>query len=572
MISLDRIRQRKLVQWGIAYLAVAWVLLQVLAFVSQSFDWSPRVARVATVIAVAGLVAVLVLAWFHGERGRQRASVAEAVILGAVLIAGVIAAWRLRGNDAAVVVTGMTPPVEQNSIAVLPFIDMSAGQDQEYFSDGVAEEILNALARIPGLRVAARTSSFSFKDRNVPVDEVGKRLRVANVLEGSVRRAGDKVRITAQLIDVSNGYHVWSETFDRQLQDIFDVQQEISRTIADRLRVRFAPTHTEAKITTNQDAYDAYLRGRYFLAKRTPDGLRRAEQYFRTSSTLDPNFAPAYAGMAAALLVLPLYADIDASEVRPRARKAVLRALELDSTLADGWAGLGYIRMSYDHDWQGAAEAFDRALSINSNDANTHIWYGDFLSGQGLVRESIPHYERAVQLDALSAIRHVSLGWMLMAGRRFDDSARELQLATELDPNLVDGHTHLARLRLFQGHYEAAIKGLEAAVAQSQRRAVEVGFLGHAYAVAGRRADALRIIDELETRRASGNATSMAIAFVHIGLGNIDQAFRAIEQARRAGDMWLTENNPDLIFDPLREDPRWDRLRKRMGIGVVTAQ
>jgi TolB-like protein/Tfp pilus assembly protein PilF len=572
MSSLDRIRQRN-AQWGLAYLAAVWVLLQVLAFIAQSFGWSPRVARVATVIAMAGLVVTLVLAWYHGERGRQRASLAEIVILGVIILAGGGAAWALRGDPAPAVITTTTAPAtEQNSIAVLPFVDMSASRDQEYFSDGVAEEILNGLAKIPGLRVAARTSSFSFKDKNVPVDEVGKRLRVANVLEGSVRRSGDKVRITAQLIDVSNGYRVWSETFDRELKDIFVVQDEISRAIAGRLSVRFASAHTESNVTTNQNAYDAYLRGRYFFAKRTPDGLRRAEQFFQTASTLDPNFAPAHSGLAATLLVLPLYDDVDVKEVRPRARNAVLRALQLDSTLADGWAGLAYIRMSYDHDWQGAAEAFNRALERNPNDANTYTWYGDFLSGQGLVAQSIAQYERAVQLDALSALRHLSLGWMLMANRRFNDSERELTLATELDPNLVDGHTHLARLRLFQGQHETAIKGLEDSVEKSQRRANELGYLGHAYATAGRRDDAVRILNELEARRASGTATPLSIAFVQIGLGDHDKAFKAIEQARKDGDMWLTENNVDLIFDPLRADPRWERLRGRMGLGAVTAR
>jgi Tfp pilus assembly protein PilF len=290
--------------------------------------------------------------------------------------------------------------------------------------------------------------------------------------------------------------------------------------------------------------------------------------HFTTSSTLDPNFAPAYAGLAATLLVLPLYVDTKVDDLRPRARKAVMQSLELDSTLADGWAGLGYIRMSYDHDWKAAAEAFDRALSLNPNDANTHMWYGDFLSAQGHTVASIARYERAAQLDALSATRHVSLGWMLMATRRFDDSNRELQLAIELDSTLIDGYTHFARLRGFQGHHAESIAILEQAAVRSGRRAVEVGFLGHAYARAARREDARRILAELEARRSEGTATPLTVAFVEIGLGDLDSAFRNLELARRTGDMWLTENNADLVFDPLRADPRWPRLLKRMGVAA----
>jgi TolB-like protein len=218
MNFVDRIRNRKLAQWGLAYLAGAWVLLQVLDFVSGSFGWSPRVARVATVLAAAGFLAVLVLAWYHGERGRQKPGVAELAILGVITIAGGGAAWMLRGDaPQPLPVVAASEPIEQNSIAVLSFVDMSAGKDQEYFSDGISEEILNALARTPGLRVAARTSSFLFKGKQVKVEEVGRQLRVANVLEGSVRRFQDRVRIAAQLIDARNGFQIWSATYDRDL-------------------------------------------------------------------------------------------------------------------------------------------------------------------------------------------------------------------------------------------------------------------------------------------------------------------------------------------------------------------
>ena len=569
MTSISRIRQRKLAQWGLAYLAGAWVLLQVLGFVAQSFAWSPQVARVATVLAIAGFLVVLVLAWYHGDQGRQHVSAVEIVVLTIVILAGGSAAWVLRGPRAAAAVAlpAVTETREQNSIAVLPFVDLSAGKDQEYFSDGVSEEILNALARIPGLRVAARTSSFSFRNKDVQVAEVGRQLRVSNVLEGSVRRVGNRVRITTQLINASNGFQVWSESFDRDLQDIFAVQQEISQAIASKLRLQFSVPEPAAAEGTSQTAYDQYLRGRFFFNKRTPDGLRRAEEYFKRAIGTDPNFAPAHSGLAGTLLVLPLYADVDVSKLRPRVRAAVTRALQLDSTLADGWAGLAYIRMSYDHDWQGAASAFERSLRLNPSDPNTRTWYGDFLSAQQQLKPAIAQYERATQLDPLSALRRISLGWMLSADHRLEEAERELQLATELDPALVDGRTHLARIRFFQGKREQGIAELERVVELSERRTVELGYLGYAYGIAGRRADAEKLLQELESRGTS-TSTPTAMAFVYVGLGDYDRAFDALELARRAGDMWLTENNMDLIFDPLRRDPRWKKLLSRMRIPV----
>jgi adenylate cyclase len=569
MTSINHIRQRKLVQWLLGYIAAAWVSLQVLQFLAGSFDWPSQILRVASILAGAGAVVTLVLAWFHGEKGRQNVGATEVLLLAIALGIGGALAWIYRGAPADVSPTEpLLLPIEQNSIAVLPFADVSAGKDQDYFSDGITEEILNALARTPGLRVAARTSSFSFKDKHVPIDEIASRLRVAHVLEGSVRKAGDQTRITVQLIDAANGYQLWSEVFERELKDIFAVQDEISRAIVEKLRVqlttsRLAPTTAS---TADEQAYDLYLRGRFFWSKRTPEALQRAVHYFTQAIAQDPDFARAHAGLASALLVLPLYSDAKTTELQPRARAAALRALALDSTLADAWATLGYVRMSYEHDWRGADEAFRKALRLNPNDANTHMWYGDFQSGRGNVADALLYYRRAVQLDPLSPLLRFSLGWVYTWQRRFDEGIAELQRAIELDPTLVDSYTHLARTRLFQGRYSEAINGLEEAVVRSGRRSLELGFLGHAYAVAGRTPDAQHILDELEARRRTAYVTPLAFAMVYIGMRDFDRAFEALERARKDGDMWLTENNADLVFDPLRNDSRWAALMKRLGI------
>jgi TolB-like protein/Tfp pilus assembly protein PilF len=560
--------ERKIAQWGLGYLAAAWLSLQVLQYLADSFGWPSQVQRIAAVVALVGLIVTLVLAWYHGERGRQRVSIAEAVLLALVLVGGGALAWVFRGNSTPEKSSGADAlPVEQNSIAVLPFTQSTANQEDDYFGDGIAEEILDALAKTPGLRVAARTSSFSFKGVNAPVEEIGKKLHVAHVLDGSVRREGNVVRITVQLVDAAKGYQLWSEKFDRELKDIFKVQEEVSRAIVDKLQIHLTrPQQALAARTSNNEAFDLYMRGRYFLAKRTQDALPKAEQHFVRALALDPNFADAHAGLAATLLVLPLYVDTEVAAVRPRARAAAERAVELDSALADGWAALAYVRMSYDHDWAGAESAFKKAERLNPNDANTQLWFGDFESGRGNTAAGVRHYARGVQLDPLSAPLHLSLGWGHSWTKRFEEAANEFSLAIELDPTLVDAHTQLARTRFFQGRQEEGVRGLEQAVERSQRRAIELGLLGNAYAKIGRTSDAQRILAELKQRRAATHFSALPEAMVYIGLGDFDRAFESLEDARREGEMWLTENNLDLVFEPLHADRRWNQLRKRMGI------
>jgi TolB-like protein/Tfp pilus assembly protein PilF len=517
-------------------------------------------SRLALLIGVAGVIAV---GYFAFDRFTSSQRVAEATapaVLGTLDDAAPSASSVPRAPSAL--------PAETNSVAVLPFADLSPGKDQEYLSDGLAEEIMSALARVGGLRVAARTSAFSFKGKAVPVDEIGARLRVAHIIEGSVRQAEDRLRITVQLIDVSNGFEVWSTSYDRELSDIFAVQEEISRSIIEHLHVRLTgeEQNTLARPDdANQEAYDLYLRGRHAWAPRSPAGLQRAVEYFERAIKIDPTFARAYVGLADALIVLPLYTDARPADVQPRAKAAALKSVSLNPTSAEAQASLGYILMSAERDWAGAGRALQGALRLNPNYATANHWYGDYLAAQGRVDESVAYYERAARLDPLSATVGFSLGWLYMAQRRFDAAVTQLEKASELDPSLIDARLHLARTRLFQGQQAAAIAELENIVGLSGRRAMHLAFLGHAYADTGRRAEALRIIEELNVRRREIYVSPLSFAIIYIGLGQSDDAFHWLELAREAADPWLTENNFDLIFDPVRGDARWRKLRREMG-------
>ena len=561
---IQRLRQRKLAQWGVAYLAAAWVVLQVLQYLSESFGWPAQVVRFATIFAGVEVLAAFVLAWFHGEEGQQRFRVLEIVLLLILVTIGGSVGWALRGPRAPE--ASISLPVEQNSIAVLPFEDLRGGTDQDYFSDGIAEEILNALAKTPGLRVAARASAFSFRGKGLSIEEIARKLRVAHVLEGTVRKDSTRVRVTVELIDAATGYHLWSDKFDHELKDVFRVQDEVSRAIVDKLKIQLASTQTVAAGSSmNPEAYDLYLRGRYFWAKRTPDGIQRAIKYFEQAVQIDSSFAAAHANLAGALLVLPIYVVVRPEVVRPRARTAVRNALALDSALADAWAARAYVNMSYDHDWQNAEVAFHKALHLKPNDSNTLVWYGDFSLGHNR-KGFVAAYERAVQVDPLSAAPRFSLGWGYMIEHRWEDAVAQLQRAIELDPALVDSYTHLGRARVFQGRYDEGIRELEDAVNRSQRRAFELGALGFGYATAGRTEDARKLLTELETRRKSQYVSAIPVAMIYTALRDNDHAFAALEQARKDGDMWLTENNPDPAFEALHSDKRWNQLLKRLGI------
>jgi TolB-like protein/Tfp pilus assembly protein PilF len=394
----------------------------------------PRLFQRSRLALLIGVAVVIAVGYFAFDRYISRPAVEAAL------------------SSSSVAGAPSARPAETNSVAVLPFADLSPGKNNEYLSDGMAEEIMSALARVGGLRVAARTSAFSFKGKAAAVDEIGARLRVAHIIEGSVRQAGDRLRITVQLIDVSNGFEVWSTTYDRELRDVLAVQEEISRSIIEHLHVRLTGEEQETFARPNgadREAYDLYLRGRHAWAARSPAGLQRAVEYFERAIEIDPKFARAYVGLADALIVLPLYTDARPADVQPRAKAAALRSVSLDPSSAEAQASLGYILMSAERDWAGASRALQDALRLNPNYATANHWYGDYLAAQGRVDESVAYYERAARLDPLSATIGFSLGWLYMAQRRFDAAVTQLEKASELDPSLIDARLHLARTRFF---------------------------------------------------------------------------------------------------------------------------
>jgi TolB-like protein len=416
--------------------------------------------------------------------------------------------------------------IPEKSIAVLPFANLSAEKDSEYFSDGLSEEILNALSQVEELSVAARSSSFSFKGKATDAGEVARRLHVAHVLEGSVRRVGEKVRITVQLVDARNGFQLWSERYDRNMQDIFEVQDEIARAIADRLRVTFATSVRRG--TENLEAYELYLRGRYYWHERSPATLRMAVQYFEQCIAVDSGYALAYAGLADCYGILNFYGWLPDSVAQPKAYQAMTRAVALGSSLWECNFSQGFYVFYFDRAWRDAEAHFRKAIALNPRSSLACLYYALWLSNAGREPESIEFFTRARGLDPLAPLVHGLIGAGLCGLGRFDEAERAALHALELQPAYLLALWWLGIACFGQRRYADGVQALERVVALS-RAPIFVGILGLGYGYAGRSADASNLLRELEDRAGRGEHVPIwAPLAIHVGLADIPAIHRGL--------------------------------------------
>jgi TolB-like protein/DNA-binding SARP family transcriptional activator len=471
--------------------------------------------------------------------------------------------WTKRTTDGA-----FQAPARATSIAVLPFANMSPDGANEYFSDGMTEEIITALAKVEGLRVAARTSAFAFKGKRESVSEMGRQLRVGTVLEGSVRREGDRLRVTAQLINVEDGYHLWAETYDRDMRDLFAVQEEIARAIVAALRVKLSSEGTAMVVppTTDLMAYDLYLKGRQAMNQRSSGGMVQALAYFDQAIARDPRFAQAFAGLADAYLLLPGYNVATSSEAWPKSRAAAERALALDSTLAEAHTTLAYGKFMFDSDWRAAENGFRRAIALNPDYPTAHHWYGDFLGGRGDLEGFLQEIRRAEELDPLSRQIGTEVGRALWALGRSDEAVTQLQQVLRADPAFAEAHVTLGRVYLQQGRLEEAIGEFQKGVELRGRDALDVAELASAYAVAGNRSEAERLLVELQGRSRREYFQPTVFAVVYIALGQHGRAFDWLDRAAAEHDGCLAEFIFYPIFDPLRSHPRYAALLQALAL------
>ncbi|HEX6126322.1 MAG TPA: tetratricopeptide repeat protein [Pyrinomonadaceae bacterium] len=454
-----------------------------------------------------------------------------------------------------------------SSIAVLPFANMSADADNEYFCDGLAEELLNALAKISDLKVAARTSAFSFKGRNSDVAEIAQKLGVRTILEGSVRKLGDRIRITVQLVDASNGYQLWSDRFDRVIDDIFDIQDEITASVVDALKIQLLG-HTAPKVrraTSNPEAYELYLKGRYNWSKMEGEALQRAVTYYRQALDIDPHYALAYAGLSDAYVLLVNHRGAPFEESIKMARSAAHKAIELDPELAEAHTSLGLINTFYDWNWELSESSLRRAIELNPNASHATQVLGIRMCLEGRFDEAKKYYQLAHELDPLSPSIAEHLGWPFYYGRDYDRAIVEFQKAAEMEPGFKNIYFRLGLAYIQEGMYDEAIEQMQTCQNMSNDRD-SVGWLGYIYGLKGERGAAHALLAELEEIAKERYIPPYTFAIVYLGLGEIDEAFKWLEKAGREHDYWMIFIHVDPDLDPLRGDPRFDDLIKLVGL------
>jgi len=577
----SELKRRNVYKVAITYAVVSWLLVQAASILLPTFEAPTWVMKALVVFLALGFVISVMISWaFEATpEGLKRTEDVPPDIAAklptwsrrkfvtftvgvAVIAAGLLAYQFLRAPRSTI-----TSSAENKSIAVLPFVNMSADKNDEYLSDGVSEELITALSKITGLQVKARTSSFAFKGKNEDIQKIGELLHVSHLLEGSVAKAGNKLRITAQLIQTSDGNHEWSDTYDREMQDIFAVRSEVAQKVAETLKVRLLGEEKrkiDKKPTENLEAYNLYRQGRFYSDKLSEGDLKKAIPFFQQAVEKDPRFALAYAGIAENY-VLAADTYIAPREAFSKAKEAAQKAIELDDSLAEAHASLGFVHYHYDWDWAAADKECRRAIELNPQSAPSYMIYTHYLAGIGRFDEAKKFGARGLELDPLSVSTHFFLGWSALFAGRYDDAIEKLSKAVELDPSNGWVRMFLGRAYLFKGMPERAIEVMETAVRLSPDDSYALGYLGYTYAATGRRADALKILQRIDEMEKHRYVSRFAHVYIYTGLGDKNKAFEWLEKAYQERSDSLAWFRFDPESKSLQSDPRFAALMHKVG-------
>jgi TolB-like protein/Tfp pilus assembly protein PilF len=568
---LAKLRKRHLIETLAAFIAGGWLIIEFVdRILVAHYHFPDKTIDITFITLLCALICTLLWRWFSGRTVPRKFKL-ELVLIPLVLLSTVLLdinlLLHLKGPEAE------TLPASKwkNSIAVLPFVDMSPQKDQEYFCDGMTEELINRLSNIKELKVPARTSSFVFKGRAEDIREIGRKLDVQTVLEGSIRKIDNQLRVTAQLVNIANGFHLWSDTYNRELKDIFSIQDEIASTIADKLKLMLLSDEKARVVkhsTENLEAYNLYLLGRYFYYKATEEDINKAIRYFEQAIAKDPGYALAYAGQATCYSVLCATGYLAPKESYPKAKEAVVKALELDEELGEAHASLGYLKFFLDWDFAGAEREFKRAVKLSPGNVDVYILYSIYLSCAGRFDEAIAGFKRAVELDSASPVTYTYLGGFgyHIAGR-FDEAIDQIKKGLDMDPNNLLGQLFLASAYALKGMYGEAIAQADKLISvwPTLEDSLILSFMGWVYAVSGRQEKARGLLNRMLDLRERRYIDAYNIGSVYAGLGEKDKAFEWLNKAyeERAGQMIWIKVDPWIMN--LRSDPRYKELLKKMG-------
>ncbi len=456
---------------------------------------------------------------------------------------------------------------EDRAIAVLPLVNESADPENEYFSDGMTDELIAALAQVEGLRVVSRRSVFALKNEQIDVRAIGAKLGVSAVIEGTVRKIGTRLRITVQLTDVTEGIHLWSERYDRELEDVFSVQEEIAQTIVSKLRETLVENIGDTvpkRYTENITAYNLYLKGRYHWNRRSREGIDEAIKYFESAIAQDPDYALAYSGLADSYALHLDYQEQPVAEGMRRAKGEAVKALELDESLAEAHTSLGWVTFVHDWDWPTALREFERAIELNPRYATAHQWYAWLLVALGRTDEGLKHGRTALELDPASVSIRRSAGWLYYYARQPDIALIHLRRSIAMDPTAEENHRLLGLAYMQKGLHGAAAASFDESLMLSERSANAVAALGYLEALRGRRDETRRLLDELTERAATTFVSPVPFVVLHVALDDTEEALRYLQQAYEQRRGWLAYLNVEPVLDRLRGQPEFQQLVRAM--------
>jgi len=576
---LAELKRRNVYKVAIAYGVVAWLLIQIATQVFPFFEIPNWTVRLVVLLVVIGFPVAVIIAWAFEltPEGLKRTEVADAaptrgsrrrawiyvVIVAAAISVSLFFLGRYTSSKQS-----EGPASPEKSIAVLPFDNLSRDQENAYFAEGIQDEILSRLAKIADLKVISRTSTQKYKSTPDNLREIAKQLGVSNILEGSVQKVADQVRVSVQLINATSDAHLWAEIYDRKLTDIFAVESDIAKTIAETLRAKLTGSEEQMmsmKPTENTQAYELYLKGRFFWNKRTGADLRKAIEYFNQAIAKDPNYALAYAGLADSYLLLSAFGAASPSDSLPQAKAAAKRALEIDDTSAEAHTSLGQILLFYDFDFAGSTREFKRAITLNPNYATAHHWYG---SGPptclGEFDRGIAELKRAQQLDPLSLIINADLGGAFVAARRYDEAITQLRKTIEMDPRFYFAHWNLGEALELKGQLPEAVAEYKKA-AELDEDPFVLALVGQADAKLGQRDEAIKILSQLERLATKRYVANYSFALMHMALGEKAKAIDWFERAYRdRSGPEIVGIKVDPMLDPLHGDPRFEALVQKV--------
>jgi TolB-like protein/Tfp pilus assembly protein PilF len=578
----SELKRRNVYKVAVAYIVAGWALSQGIAQVLPVFDVPNWAIRLMVLLIIVGLPVALILAWAFEitPQGIKRTEAADAmphtgqqkkhawiyvVVAGGLVSIGLFFLGRYTGENVIARQANGTTELSSKSIAVLPFENLSEDKSNAYFAEGVQDEILTRLAKVADLKVISHTSTQHFNSAPGNLLQIAKELGVANVLEGSVQKVADQVRVNVQLINALTNSHLWAETYDRKLTDVFAVESEIAKIIADTLRAKLTGDEVatiSARPTENSAAHDLYLKGRFFWNKRSSSELQKALGYYQQATEEDPNYALAWSGIADVYVLLPLFGGANPEDAYPKAKEAANKAASLDPNLAEPHAALGLLANIFDFDFPLSMHEFEKAIALNPNYATAHHWFGNStLEAIGDFDRSISEMKRALELDPLSIPINGDMGVAYYYAGRYPEAIAQLRKALDLDPNSYYVHYNLGEALELSGDLPGATAEYEKAISLDDDPYV-LALLGHAKALAGDRDAALKILEQLP--KATRYLPDYSVGLVYLGLGDKNQAMDWFEKsfAKRQPDMNTIRFDP--LLKPLHGDPRFEALAEKI--------